>query len=649
VNRSEAAEALRLHFGRETPARLAEQLSRRCGSAEVLSSILDQIDPEADGLTRVPVVFPKEVTSRLNDQLTTLTPESRAVLDAAAVLGREFDLALVEQMCAGADVLGSLTEAEQSGLVTSLPAQVFRFASAPAREICYDALNPKQRAELHERAAAALTALGALGGVRAATVAELAHHASEAAALGGPTRLDAAAAASVAAGAAANSTGSHDLAAAYFAQAATMAGRAGWPPQSSGRLLVAAGEARLRSAREPSARQAGRASLTGAIRMGTRVGDAGLIGAASLALGSPPTLGSLAPPGSRAPVDPTRQDALTQALMPGPGPSSGGAAELGESMAARLKARLALDSGDVSLAQESLTTADNSGDPRARAEAILALAELSQQVTTQITFLSSTGVKLSHNWAELLTQAVREAEALHDQELLARLLDLLATIAVRQSRIEAACGYLQVLTEIVSSMAFVRWYATRAQAELLLLQAQPFPEALLHSIALAGNAVDPAASQAHLSLLNHLTTSRPSATLPSATLPSTTPPSTTPPSTTPPSTSALSPGPTSPSPAVGMNPRTATAATHRVVTSEPQISPDRAAPSAADTGERPALAELTPREREIFYLALEGAPAREIAKLLTLAERTVETHLANIYRKLGIRTRVELITRFRSK
>jgi DNA-binding NarL/FixJ family response regulator len=61
----------------------------------------------------------------------------------------------------------------------------------------------------------------------------------------------------------------------------------------------------------------------------------------------------------------------------------------------------------------------------------------------------------------------------------------------------------------------------------------------------------------------------------------------------------------------------------------------------------PALGNLTAREREVLAWALRGAPSREIAEALTLGERTIETHLASIYRKLGVASRVELIMKFR--
>ncbi|MGW5673529.1 LuxR C-terminal-related transcriptional regulator [Streptomyces sp. NPDC003860] len=62
---------------------------------------------------------------------------------------------------------------------------------------------------------------------------------------------------------------------------------------------------------------------------------------------------------------------------------------------------------------------------------------------------------------------------------------------------------------------------------------------------------------------------------------------------------------------------------------------------------RPAVARtgslsLTPSERRIARLALDGLTNTEIAGRLYLARRTVETHLTSTYKKLGIRRRAEL-------
>jgi DNA-binding NarL/FixJ family response regulator len=52
---------------------------------------------------------------------------------------------------------------------------------------------------------------------------------------------------------------------------------------------------------------------------------------------------------------------------------------------------------------------------------------------------------------------------------------------------------------------------------------------------------------------------------------------------------------------------------------------------------------LTQREREVLSVAAEGLTAREIASRLGVRERTVTTHLARIYGKLGVRSRLAAI------
>lgn len=54
---------------------------------------------------------------------------------------------------------------------------------------------------------------------------------------------------------------------------------------------------------------------------------------------------------------------------------------------------------------------------------------------------------------------------------------------------------------------------------------------------------------------------------------------------------------------------------------------------------------LTERERQVLAMACTGASARAIGEQLFISERTVESHVSNGYRKLGIRSRVELVRR----
>lgn len=52
---------------------------------------------------------------------------------------------------------------------------------------------------------------------------------------------------------------------------------------------------------------------------------------------------------------------------------------------------------------------------------------------------------------------------------------------------------------------------------------------------------------------------------------------------------------------------------------------------------------LTSREQEVFHLAAEGCGNPEIADLLSISVRTVETHRANLLRKLGLISQTELV------
>jgi DNA-binding NarL/FixJ family response regulator len=70
---------------------------------------------------------------------------------------------------------------------------------------------------------------------------------------------------------------------------------------------------------------------------------------------------------------------------------------------------------------------------------------------------------------------------------------------------------------------------------------------------------------------------------------------------------------------------------------------------AGGRGARVAPGALTPQEAAVARLVRLGKTNRQIAEQLFLSLNTVETHLAHVYRKLGIRRRWELIARDRSE
>src|SRR5689334_1003614 len=56
-----------------------------------------------------------------------------------------------------------------------------------------------------------------------------------------------------------------------------------------------------------------------------------------------------------------------------------------------------------------------------------------------------------------------------------------------------------------------------------------------------------------------------------------------------------------------------------------------------------ALRRLTPRERRVALLVVEGLSNAEVAQHLHRSRRTIESQIASIYRRLGITRRAQLV------
>ncbi|MGI8928659.1 MAG: helix-turn-helix domain-containing protein [Candidatus Limnocylindrales bacterium] len=59
------------------------------------------------------------------------------------------------------------------------------------------------------------------------------------------------------------------------------------------------------------------------------------------------------------------------------------------------------------------------------------------------------------------------------------------------------------------------------------------------------------------------------------------------------------------------------------------------------------LSSLSPREREVLDQALKGGSVAAIAATLSLSEATIRSHLTQIYAKLGVSGRLELLARMK--
>lgn len=65
--------------------------------------------------------------------------------------------------------------------------------------------------------------------------------------------------------------------------------------------------------------------------------------------------------------------------------------------------------------------------------------------------------------------------------------------------------------------------------------------------------------------------------------------------------------------------------------------------AAAKLAERVTQVQLTPRELSVLRLMADGLSNKEIGVELSISERTVKTHLAHLFEKLGVTSRTEAV------
>ncbi len=476
-------------LGTGLPTAVAAQLCRRTdGNPRLIADIIEQIDPAAAAAAaageRLEITWPEDARGAVESRLATLGAESRRTLAWAAVIGREFDVDILERLMSDVrtaptspptspsdtEVVDALDEAVRRRMIVARSGQVYAFVRSLDREMLYESFPARERARLHEATADALIEFSSYVGERSPTIAELAYHLVNAAVLGGQERMDRAIAYAVAAGAAATEQGRPYEAMAHQTAALRLAVRARWSPSTMGRLLVGVGVARL-----ACGEVAGREALSAAARLGRQADDAGLLAAAALGHGPPPGTAETAPP-----ADAALMALLTDAL----------AGELDSSTTARLRARLSLElvtfhgrrpMGPSSTedaerqAVAAVEAARSSGDPRALAEACLSQAAMARPTDVRV--------------------AVREAVALGDSTLECRAHLAAAEHALAIGDVGAADRELGAVAD-VGGHPYPRWFAAVASAHRALLAGRMAAARELASAALAaGQHVAPDAAE----------------------------------------------------------------------------------------------------------------------------------------------------------
>ncbi len=210
------------------------------------------------------VGLPEGVKEMIGQRLTQLAPETVEWLRVAAVIGRDFDPVFVEQLLRLDEeaFLAALEEALASALILERVAEPGRysFSHALVREAVYEGMSAQRRQRMHARVGEALEQSDR------APASALAHHFTRAASAAVAEKAVTYAAR---AGDAATAISAHEAAAEDYSRAVEVLGRFfSEARERRCELLLAVGEARLRSGERVLARDAFREAASLAEELG---------------------------------------------------------------------------------------------------------------------------------------------------------------------------------------------------------------------------------------------------------------------------------------------------------------------------------------------------------------------------------------------
>ena len=112
--------------------------------------------PELEERALSRIAVPEGVKELIGRRLEQLSEPTNRVLGVASVVGRRFDLTLLETLLSDDDVLDALEEATDRGLVREAGVDRFAFAHALVREALYESQSTSRRVRLHRRIGEAL-------------------------------------------------------------------------------------------------------------------------------------------------------------------------------------------------------------------------------------------------------------------------------------------------------------------------------------------------------------------------------------------------------------------------------------------------------------------------------------------------------------
>ena len=193
LSEPEVRRFVELAAGRPLPAAVAERMYRETeGNPFFVDEVVralqaSAVDPDRWGLT-ASSAFPIShgVRGAIRQRLGPLPAECRAALAAAAVIGRDFELALLAEACDNTlEAVFDQLAAPLEHAILVRPAGTtgrYRFAHALVRDTLYEELPPSQRVAWHRRIAHLLVQRDS--GAIDARLSEIAHHFFEAASIG---------------------------------------------------------------------------------------------------------------------------------------------------------------------------------------------------------------------------------------------------------------------------------------------------------------------------------------------------------------------------------------------------------------------------------------------------------------------------------